>query len=70
MVLIRRMGGFIYQCPNTRLRIQAFMADDVTENANVYVPVTCVMCRQVHHVNPLTGNVLGIGNAATRRIGE
>ena len=27
MVLIRRMGGFIYQCPNTRLRIQAFMAE-------------------------------------------
>ena len=25
------MGGFIYQCPNTRLRIQAFMADPVIE---------------------------------------
>jgi hypothetical protein len=37
------------------------MADDVTEDVDLYVPVTCVMCRQVHHVNPLTGNVLGAG---------
>jgi hypothetical protein len=65
------MSGFIYQCPNTRLRIQAFRADDVTEDADdVYVPVTCVMCRQVHHVNPFTGNVLGIGNAVVSRIEE
>jgi hypothetical protein len=63
-----RMSGFIYECPNTRLRIQAFIADDVTEDADLYVPVTCVMCRQVHHVNPFTGNVLGAGGKAVSRI--
>jgi hypothetical protein len=67
---VRRMSGVIYQCPNMRLRIRALMADDVTEDADLYVPVTCVRCRQVHHVNPLTGNVVGIGNAALSRIEE
>jgi hypothetical protein len=68
MGFLRRMSGFIYECPNTRLRIQAFMADDVTEDVDLYVPVTCVMCRQVHHVNPFTGNVLGAGGKAVSRI--
>jgi hypothetical protein len=64
------MSGFIDQCPNTRLRIQAFVADDVTEDAHVYVQVTCIMCRQVHCVNPLTGNVLGASGKAIGATGE
>jgi hypothetical protein len=44
MVLIRRMGGFIYQCPNTRLSIQAFMADDVTENAAASLSLRRMTC--------------------------
>ena len=53
------MAAFIYRCPNTRLRIQALAAEEITENEETYHPVTCVMCRRVHLVNPFTGKVLG-----------
>ena len=53
------MAAFIYRCPNTGLRIQALAAAEMTEDENKYEPVTCVMCRQVHLVNPWTGKVLG-----------
>jgi hypothetical protein len=53
------MAAFIYRCPNTGLRIQALAAAEITEDEDKYEPVTCVMCRQVHLVNPWTGKVLG-----------
>ena len=53
------MAAFIYRCPNTGLRIQALATEEITEDEDRYEPVTCVMCRQVHLVNPWTGKVLG-----------
>ena len=53
------MPGFIYRCPNTGLRVQAFVADEVDDGADAYESVTCIMCQQVHLVNPATGRVLG-----------
>lgn len=54
------MAPFIYRCPNTGLRIQAlFTAEEIAEDENAYEPVTCVMCQQVHLVNPFTGKVIG-----------
>jgi hypothetical protein len=53
------MAPFIYRCPNTGLRIQALAAEEITVGEDTYEPVTCVMCRQVHLVNPYTGKVLG-----------
>ena len=53
------MAAFIYRCPNTGRRIQALAAEEITEDGASYQPVTCVICRQVHLVNPLTGRVLG-----------
>ena len=53
------MRSFIYRCPNTGLRIQAWAAEEVTEDEDMYEPVTCVMCQQVHLVNAWTGKVLG-----------
>jgi len=58
------MAGFIYRCPNTGLRIQALAAGEITEDEDTYEPVTCVMCRQVHLVNPFTGKVLGKDDAS------
>ena len=52
------MAAFIYRCPNTRLRIQAMATEEITENADTYQPVTCVMCQEVHLVNPFTGKLL------------
>jgi len=48
-----------YRCPNTGLRIQALAAEEITEGEDTYEAVTCIMCRQVHLVNPHTGKVLG-----------
>ena len=53
------MAAFIYRCPNTGLRIQALATEEITEDEHTYEPVTCIMCRQVHLVNPFTGKVLG-----------
>jgi hypothetical protein len=54
------MRPFIYRCPNTGLRIQALAAaEEITEDENAYEPVNCVMCLQVHLVNPFTSKVLG-----------
>ena len=53
------MGAFIYRCPNTGLPIQALAAEEITEGEDTYEAVTCIMCRQVHLVNPHTGMVLG-----------
>ena len=56
------MAPFVYRCPNTGLRIQAWAAEEVTEDEDAYEPVTCVMCQQVHLVNAVTGKVLGGDN--------
>ena len=56
------MAPFIYRCPNTGLRIQAWAAEEVTEDEDAYEPVTCVMCQQVHLVNAVTSKVLGGDN--------
>ena len=53
------MAPFIYRCPNTGLRIQALTAEEITEREDTYEAVTCIMCRQVHLVNPYTGKFLG-----------
>jgi hypothetical protein len=53
------MPFFIYRCLSTGQRVQGFVAEDIAEDHHVYVPVTCLACRQIHHVNPTTGVVLG-----------
>ncbi len=53
------MAPFLYRCPNTGLRVQGFVAEDVPDDADTYESVTCLACQQVHLVNPATGKVLG-----------
>ena len=53
------MPAFIYRCPNTGIRIQALVAEEIAQDEDAYQPVTCVMCGKVHFVNPFTGKVLG-----------
>jgi len=53
------MPLFLYRCPKTGARVQGFTAEDVSEDHHSYEPVTCPVCRQIHHVNPTTGKVLG-----------
>jgi hypothetical protein len=57
------MAGYVYLCPDTGVRIQAFTAAAITADPDTYEPVTCIMCRKVHYVNPFTARVLGVGDA-------
>jgi hypothetical protein len=52
-----KMPSFIYRCPNTRDRIQGFVAEDVPRGT--FEAVICTLCRQLHFVEPATGRVLG-----------
>jgi hypothetical protein len=53
------MPTFLYRCPTTSKTVQGFIAEDVSDDPNAYETVTCLACRQVHLVNPMTGKVLG-----------
>ena len=48
------MPLFMYRCPKTGYRVQGFSAEDISEDHHIYEPVTCLACRQVHHVGQLT----------------
>ena len=54
-----RMAPFLFRCPNTDCHVQGWSAEAVPENGNTFVPVRCLACDQVHHVNLATGKVLG-----------
>jgi len=53
------MPPFLYRCLSTGQRVQGFVAEDIAEDQHVYQTVACPVCRQIHHVNPATGVVLG-----------
>ena len=55
---------FLYRCPVTGYNVQGFVADNPAEkngqiDQQVYEPVTCVVCRRIHLVDPKTGKVAG-----------
>ncbi len=52
------MPLFNYRCPKTGQLVQAFSAEDVSEDTRTYELVRCALCRQFHRVNPATGAVL------------
>jgi hypothetical protein len=55
------MPPFLYCCPNTGYRVQGFTAEEVSDkDADAVVTVTCIICNQVHLVNPVTGRVVGV----------
>jgi hypothetical protein len=53
------MPSFLYRCPNTGFRVQGYSPEQTADDEHSYESVTCIMCRQVHLVNPNTGKVLG-----------
>ena len=64
------MPPFLYRCPNTGKRVQGFTAEEVSdEDAETFVTVTCVMCNQLHLVNPATGKVAGIDDEYSASVG-
>ncbi len=56
------MVTFVYCCPNTGFRVQGYSPEQASDSdPNHFEAVTCVMCRQVHLVNPTTSKVVGEG---------
>jgi hypothetical protein len=53
------MAPFLYRCPNTGRQVQAWAADDPTDEDDAYRQVTCLACAGLHLVNPKTGKVAG-----------
>ena len=53
------MAPFIFRCPITRQNVQGWIAEEVLEHADTYVPMQCTACRQFHHVSLATRRVLG-----------
>ena len=53
-VRLLRMPLFTYRSPNTGRLAQGFTAEDKSADTGIYEVVRCVLCRQVHHVNPAT----------------
>jgi hypothetical protein len=53
------MATTLFRCPNTGQRVQAWFADDGSEDGNTYLSVACLACQQVHLINPENGKVLG-----------
>jgi hypothetical protein len=57
------MATCVYLCPNTGQRVQVRLPTTSRLTTRTYKSVTgtrCPACRQVHFVNPATGNVLSI----------
>jgi len=60
------MPLFTYRCPNTGRLAQGFTAEDISADTDIYEVVRCVLCRQVHRVNPATGRILGDDRKQTK----
>ena len=56
----RKLCRFPTDAPRPAIECQDFSAEHVSEDT--YEPVLCVICKQVHVVNPATGAVLGEGS--------
>ena len=56
------MTPFLYRCPNTGFRVQGYSAEQISDDADTYEAITCLVCQQVHLVNPTTGKVAGQGD--------
>ena len=57
--VVADMAPFLFQCPNTRLHVQGWLAEEIPADNKIFRSIECVACRGVHLVNPATGKVLG-----------
>jgi hypothetical protein len=54
------MTTFLYRCPSTGYRVQGFVVDEVTGDADdAFKSVQCLVCQRIHLVKAETGEVLG-----------
>jgi hypothetical protein len=53
------MGAFIFRCPTTGSKVQAWSADDGGDDVERYETTHCLACGQFHFVNTSTGQLIG-----------
>jgi hypothetical protein len=53
------MATVLFRCVNTGFRVQAYLPEQTSDNENLWVPVNCLACKQVHLIKSATGEVLG-----------
>jgi hypothetical protein len=53
------MAQLTYRCPYTGYRVQWLAEEVLSEEAETYQPVNCIVCQQIHYLNAATGRVLG-----------
>ena len=53
------MAAVLYKCPAMGIRVQGWIAEEVSGEEDTYFPLQCIACKQMHYVNPATGRVIG-----------
>jgi hypothetical protein len=53
------MAPLTYRCPHTGYHVQWLAEEVLGLETETYQPVNCIVCQQIHYVNPATGRVLG-----------
>lgn len=65
------MVALIYRCPITGLKVQVWLADDVSENeGETFETVTCSACNRPHLISRSTGRVLGDDDKSAVSVGD
>ena len=55
------MRTFVFVCPNTGRPVPASLPDEAFEDPDTYHSIECIVCADVHLVNPTTGRILRPG---------
>ena len=53
------MAEIVFHCPNADLSVQHLLDDNAQQSDEVYQPILCSACIQLHFINKKTGKLLG-----------
>jgi len=59
------MAPFLCRCPNSVDNVHCWAADDPEDDDLTYIQVTCLACAQAHLLNPKTGKLRAVFDAAS-----
>lgn len=53
------MADIVFHCPNAELSVHHRLDNDARYSDEVYEPILCSACIQLHFINRKTGKLLG-----------
>ena len=62
------MAPFLCRCPNSGDNVHCWAADDPEDDDLTYIQVTCLACAQAHLLNPKTGKLRAVFDAASNAV--